>query len=136
MRQIRIYYAAPYSKPYPINNMHNAMHVWKQLWDAGYIPTCPHWTGFQDLITPMDYRQWLEYDLYGLPLHHAILRGPGASSGADDEVAIGRKLGMPIFNSFADLVTTIPPTTNPIILAYDPVRHVDVAAVFKDHVHE
>ncbi len=96
------------------------MDAWLELWNAGYIPTCPHWTGFQDLVTPLSYDQWLEFDLYGLPTHHAILRLPGESSGADEEVRIGRSIGMLVFDSLADLLRDLPPDTDPASLVYDP----------------
>lgn len=119
-RRIRVYYAAPYSKPYPIHNMKAAMDMWLKLWQSGYIPTCPHWTGFQDLVTPLSYEQWLEYDLLNLPNHHVILRGEGVSSGADGEVKEGRKIGMPICYSIEELLEKYPPTTNPTSLPYNP----------------
>jgi hypothetical protein len=100
--------------------MHKAMATWRWLWEMGYIPTCPHWTGFQDLLTPMPYEQWLEYDNCTLPLHHAILREGGMSSGADSEVDQGVALGMFIFRSREELLAKLPPETDPATLPYQP----------------
>lgn len=119
-RRIRVYIAAPYSKPYPIHNMHNAAQTWRWLWDKGYIPTCPHWTGFQDLLTPMPYEEWIQYDKLTLPLHHVILREGGLSSGADGEVVMGEGLGIIITRSREELLLRVPPETDPATLAYQP----------------
>lgn len=122
MRKIRIYIAAPYSKPYPIHNMNRAMETWRWLWDRGYVPTCPHWTGFQDLLTPMPYEEWIAYDKLILPLHHAVLREGGPSSGADGEVAEAAAIGMLVFRSREELLAKLPPDTDPATLAYCPLR--------------
>lgn len=119
-RLIRVYYADAYSSPYPIYNIRNAMLVWKQLWDFGYIPTCPHWTGFQDLMTPMPYESWLEYDSLVMRLHHAVLRGPSKSSGADKECELARGYGMPIYLSLEDLISHMPADIDTTTLYYNP----------------
>jgi len=92
-----VYIAAPYTKPDPMVNMRNAMLMWKELWDAGYLPICPHWSGLQHFLTPMNYEEWMEYDCGLVKMCDAILRLPGESSGADREEGSAKGIGIPVY---------------------------------------
>jgi hypothetical protein len=65
------------------------------------------------MMFPRPYEFWLELDNQFLPCCAAVLRLPGESSGADKEVELARKLGIPAFTSidavaqyFRDRATT------------------------------
>lgn len=108
MRRKRVYIAAPYSRPDPLGNTVHAMHVWDHLWVNGYAPFCPHWSHWQHLYKPRSYEEWLEYDNCFLPCCDAVLRLAGESAGADGEVALAESLGIPVYQSVADLFAGMP----------------------------
>ena len=67
------------------------------LAELGYAPYVPHFTHYWDIRHERPYAFWLELDNEFLPCCDAILRIPGESSGADGEVALAGKLGLPVF---------------------------------------
>jgi len=96
-RKIRVYIAGPYTSGDTILNTRVAMETWLKLWAAGFIPICPHWTMFQHFLTPLPKQEWLEYDSYILAICGAVLRLPGDSEGADQEVEFATHNGIPVF---------------------------------------
>jgi hypothetical protein len=106
----RVYIAGPYTKPDPCINTNRACAVWKQLWELGYAPFCPHWSHFQHTLLPMPYEVWLDFDNQFLVVCDALLRLPGESSGADKEVALARSLGIPVYHSVDELWVGMRPT--------------------------
>lgn len=106
-RTIKVYLAMPYSM-HPNRCTRDAMWVWDLLWRTGYIPYCPHWTHFQDIFIPLDYADWLEFDAAWLPDCHVVLRMKGTSMGADKEMVLATKLGIPVVFSVDELMTRYP----------------------------
>lgn len=100
---IRVYLAGPYSKPDPCINTHNAIRTADELLALGYIPYVPHLTHFWHTVSPKPYRSWLDYDSAWLQVCDVVLRLPGDSSGADEEVALAKKIGRPIVESISEL---------------------------------
>jgi len=99
-----IYIAGPYSTPYPIYAMRDALIAANQLIDdGGGHPIVPHLTGFWDFAFPRPYDQWLELDLESLRSCDAVWRIPGKSSGADGEVAVAMALNITILYSFQEV---------------------------------
>jgi hypothetical protein len=98
-----VYIAGPYSSD-PVGNTRSAMAVWDHLRRAGVVPFCPHWTMFQHFLTPSPYEDWLKFDLAWLARCDAVLRLPGASPGADREVAEARRLSLPVFYTVENLL--------------------------------
>lgn len=103
--KIRVYIAAPYTKPDPAENTHKAMSMWFKLASLGFAPFCPHLTHFLHLMSPQPYELWLEQDAEWVKVCHAVYRMPGESPGADKEVKIAKEFGIPVFYSVTDLVT-------------------------------
>lgn len=97
-----VYVAAPYTNPDPVENTNAAVKAADDLHDTGLV-TCvvPHLTLFWHAITPQQYDHWLEYDLALLARCDALLRLPGASSGADKEVkfCLSPERRIPVFYS-------------------------------------
>jgi Domain of unknown function (DUF4406) len=102
MKRAKVYIAGPYSQD-PVQGTRTAMVTWAMLWYEGFTPVCPHWTMFQHFLTPMPYETWLEYDREFVPICDAVLRLQGESSGADQEVALAKELGIPVFMNIEDL---------------------------------
>ena len=94
---MRIYIAGPYSRGDVGENINNAIKAANRIWEKGHIPYIPHLTHFWHLITPKPYETWLDYDLYWLKQCDAVLRLPGESAGADQEVREAQRLNMPVY---------------------------------------
>jgi len=104
MAKVRVYVAGPYTKPDPVTNTRAAIAAGNRLLDLGYAPFVPHLTHYWHLETPRPYEDWMQLDFEWVAVCHAVLRLPGESSGADREVSLARKLGIPVFESFAGLM--------------------------------
>lgn len=99
----KIYIAGPYTNGDVAVNVRNAFKVANELADLGFAPFVPHSTHFWHLLFPRPYEFWLELDNQFLPLCDALLRIPGKSNGADNEVELAKKLQIPVFYSIEEL---------------------------------
>lgn len=100
---IHIYIAGPYSRGSIALNVRSAIAVADELLDMGFAPYLPHTSHLWELVSPKDYEVWMRLDLAWIARCHGLLRIPGESPGADREVAEARQLGMPVFESVAQL---------------------------------
>jgi uncharacterized protein DUF4406 len=99
----RIYIAGPYTKGDVAVNVRKAFEAANQLADLGFAPFVPHATHFWHMLFPRPYESWLELDREFIPCCAAVLRLPGASSGADREVAVAQRMNIPVFTSITEL---------------------------------
>jgi hypothetical protein len=106
----RIYIAGPYTDPDPASNTLAAIMEGHALLDLGFAPFVPHLTHYMECLQHRPYEQWLEMDFAWLRVADGVLRLPGASSGADREVALARELGIPVFESRKELAEYVWPT--------------------------
>src|SRR4051812_29216914 len=100
----RVYVAGPYSQGDPLANTHAAMDAGSHLLDLGFAPFVPHLSHYLHERGPKDYEAWMALDFAWVVAAQALLRLPGESSGADREVALAGKFGIPVFHDVADLV--------------------------------
>jgi hypothetical protein len=100
-----IYIACPYTLGDVAVNVHNAIETANQLADAGFIPYVPIWTHFWHLVTPRPYEFWTEMDLEFVKKCDAILRIPGESKGADNEIKFANSLNIPVYYSIQELLS-------------------------------
>lgn len=100
----RVYIAGPYTKGDVAANVRAAMDAADGVLAAGFIPFIPHLTHFWHLVNPRRYEFWLVYDTEWLRVCDAVLRLPDESYGADKEVELALKLGLPVFHSIAGLL--------------------------------
>lgn len=100
----RIYIAGPYTKGDVAVNVRSAYGAANSLADLGFAPFVPHATHFWHMLFPRPYEFWLDLDNQFLSCCEAVLRLPGESHGADGEVALARKLGIPVFTEIETLV--------------------------------
>jgi hypothetical protein len=77
-------------------NTRNALRVGDRLWEAGAVPVVPHLTHLWHLVAPKPYAHWLALGRELLQRCDALLRLPGDSQGADEEVALATELGIPV----------------------------------------
>jgi hypothetical protein len=100
----RVYVAGPYTKGDVAINVRKAYEAANRLADLGFAPFVPHATHFWHMLFPRPYEFWLDLDNQFLPFCEAVLRLPGPSSGADNEVHLAQRLGIPVFTVIEDLV--------------------------------
>lgn len=94
--KLKVYIATPYTYPDPAKNVNRAIKVANQLVDAGYIPHVPILYHLWHLITPRKYEDWMRLDKEWLKCCDVAIRLPGKSSGADRDIKLAKKLGIPI----------------------------------------
>jgi hypothetical protein len=92
-----VYVAGPVSKD-PFGCVRKAAPVFEDLLHLGCTPFLPQLSILQEMIAPLPYETWLEYDFDIIrDQADAVIRLPGESPGADREVALAHKLFLPVF---------------------------------------
>jgi hypothetical protein len=99
----RIFISGPYTQGDIAINVRTAMNISNDLMNHGFAPYCPHLTHFLQINNPQPYEKWLELDMQYLVLCDAVYRFPGDSQGADDEVKLAIKKGIPVYYSIKEL---------------------------------
>ena len=108
MKQIKtVYIASPYTKGDVAINVRNSILVAEQLRNYGLLPFCPLWTHFWHFMSPHPYTYWTLMDFEWLEVFDCILRLPGESSGADNEIEYMNGLKKPVFYSIYELLEWI-----------------------------
>jgi hypothetical protein len=108
-RRMRVYVAGPISTGGGdyfdlCANLRAAFKMGDYLFAAGYAPMVPQLTHFTDLMTARTHSEWMENSHAWVLAADAVLRMPGASKGADMEVAWAHKAGIPVVYSVVELV--------------------------------
>lgn len=100
-----VYIASPYTLPEPVENAHNVIRIADRLQETQFITAyVPHLTLLWQLVCPHEYDWWTDYDLAVLNRCDALLRLPGVSPGADNEVEFAKEREIPVFFHEAELV--------------------------------
>lgn len=97
----KVYVAGPYTHGDVAANVRCAIRAGDAIADAGGVPFIPHLTHFWHLLHGHDHAFWIEQDLAWLRCCDALLRLPGLSIGADQEVLEAERLGLPVFRVLA-----------------------------------
>ena len=103
-----IFIAGPYAGD-QATNVRQALEAANRLLERGYVPYVPHFTHFWDLVFPRHRPEWLAYHANWLRRCDALLRLPGSSVGADEEIDLAVTLDIPVFYFVSDLVNSMPP---------------------------
>lgn len=120
MDRTRVYVAGPYNSD-PESNTEVAIAVGQMLLDAGYAPFVPHLSHFWHLRYENDHATWMALDLPWVAQADLVVRIPGASAGADEEIALAHALKIPIVDlcggapcdiCLANVLETVPPEQN------------------------
>jgi hypothetical protein len=101
----RVYIASPFTIGDPSVNVRRQIDAAEELINAGFYPYLPLLSHYQDIVFPHDYETWMRLTGVWLSVCNALLRLPGESPGADREVALALKLGIPVFYSIAELIS-------------------------------
>jgi hypothetical protein len=100
MRPLYIYVAGPYTKGDVAVNVQQNILAGNAVAKMGHIPFIPLLTHFWHMIEPHTYEFWMEQDRQWLRKCDAILRMPGESKGADEEVSfMTTMLSRPVYYS-------------------------------------
>ena len=92
-----VYVAGPYIRPDPVENTHKTIQVAETLHASGLVTAyVPHLSLLWHLVAPHDAEHWYDYDLAILARCDALLRIPGESTGADNEVKFAQDEHHPI----------------------------------------
>ena len=94
-----VYVAGPLSSSGNyLENVRVAVRAAEELRAMGYVPFVPHLSALWQLISPhCEYEYWLPMDLDWIDRCDAVLRLPGESRGADEEVKYAISQGKPVF---------------------------------------
>lgn len=105
---IRVYIAGPYTLGDVAVNVREMMIVADKLIDLGYAPFVPLYSHFQHLHNPKPYQVWTKLDNEWVLMCHCVLRIPGKSSGADEEVSLAERSSIPVFHTIEELLLAFP----------------------------
>lgn len=81
----------------PLANMMRAIEVGRQLVVAGFSIIVPHYTFLCDPEAIIPHAIWMEVDIPLVKKCDAVLRLPGESRGADEEVRCALEQEIPVF---------------------------------------
>ena len=98
-----VYVAGPYTGDEEAN-MARALEAATHLLGAGLYPYVPHLSHYWEAQHAHHYEVWMELDFGWVRRCDAVLRLDGASSGADREVALAKRLGLPVFSTPAEVI--------------------------------
>lgn len=118
-----VYLAGPITKGDLCHNINQATAAFQALAQAGFAPMCPQWSCFSGGAFRMtvdateavygrataagcglSHQHWIDLDLEFVERSDAVLRLPGASTGADMEVCHATAWGIPVFHSVAEVI--------------------------------
>jgi hypothetical protein len=102
-----IYVAGPY-RNHPggyVEAVRDMCVVSDKLYEMGHIPFNPLLNHYWEQLTmptegmtpEEEHRHWMEWDLAWLRVCDGILRLPGHSAGADEEVEVAKELGLAVY---------------------------------------
>ena len=87
-----------------VQNVRKAIAAGDKLLAWGFAPYVPHLNMIWDIIFPHTTGTWYELDNVWLAQCEALIRLPGDSFGADEEVKLARSLGIPVYSSVEDFI--------------------------------
>lgn len=102
--RLRVYLASPMSQGDPLENIHSALRLGRQMIRDGLAPYLPQLDAYMMWWDPADLEMLLDWDFAWIAASEAIFRMPGASAGADREVALAKAAGLPVFTDYASLL--------------------------------
>lgn len=98
---IHVYIAGPMrgsGTTHSDENIQAGIAAYRRVLLAGHAPFCPHLNHYADPhYEHLRVEHWLYFDRAWISRCQALIRLPGASVGADQEVAWAREFGLPVF---------------------------------------
>jgi hypothetical protein len=101
----RVYIAGPYTGGKWGTNIRNAVEEAEHVAKAGHVPFIPHtMTALWSVLYEKSGDEWLDQDFSWIETCDALIRIPGDSPGAEEEVELANELGIPVYNSAKEFV--------------------------------
>lgn len=103
--RFRVYVAGPLSQGDREANVQRAVQVGLKLLEMGYAVFIPHLSYFIDqagVDGTESWERWLQSDCSWISVADVVLRLPGASRGADREVAFAQERGILVLHSLEE----------------------------------
>ena len=107
MRRPKVYIAGPMSGGDRLANLHQGLEAYRELIRRGYAPMCPMLSFLVNDVMPQDHATWMAVDLPWVAASDLVLRLPGESLGADQEVACATIHNIPVYRSLAEIPEVI-----------------------------
>lgn len=85
-------------------NVRAAIDAGSQLMKLGFAPFVPHYSHFGNLFHFHTWQEWMAIDKEWVRTCDALLRLPGESKGADQEVVWAQEAKIPVFTDINSLV--------------------------------
>lgn len=101
-----VYIAGPMSKGQQFVTLREALDVADRLIARGHHPFLPQLSHFHNLVHPVEYERWMEYDFAWITRCDLLLRIPGESAGAEREVAHARGLGKMVLYGLTEFMNS------------------------------
>lgn len=98
----KVYISSPYSFGNQADNVRVSLIVAEKARELGYLPVLPLLSHFWHFAFPHPYDYWMDMDLEMVEDSDYLIRIPGESIGADDEVSRALALGIRVFYSFQE----------------------------------
>jgi hypothetical protein len=119
----RVYIAGPITRGDLAHNINQGTEAFVKLAKAGFAPHAPQWSACSGRVwrigsdlyatypsakpNELKHADWLSVDLEYVAISDAVLRLPGESKGADQEVAEAKRLGIPVYYAVEDVVAHV-----------------------------
>jgi len=100
---ITVYIASPYTKGDVALNVRESFFAADELVKLGYAPFPPLFSHFWHFLSPKPYDVWMKLDKEWVLRCDCLLRLPGESIGADEEVKLAVDNNIPVFYSIGEL---------------------------------
>lgn len=106
-RKMVIYIASPYSVEEVDANVQVQVEAAHRIMDLGHAPIVPLLSHLLESLRHRPYVEWLNADLEIVSIVDIVLRLPGESAGADQEVELAHELGIAVAFGWDELLTRI-----------------------------
>ena len=101
---MRVYIASQYYHGDQEANVLRQISTFHALAIHGFVPFAPLLGHYVDKHYRFDYDWWLAWCFEWVKVSDCVLRLEGESNGADKEVALAKKLGIPVYYSLNELL--------------------------------
>ena len=91
-----IYIASPYTLGDVAANVARQKEAAHRILDMGHCPIAPLLSHYLHIYRQRPYEEWLNMDLAIIPRVDVLLRLPGESKGAEQEIAHAENYGVPV----------------------------------------
>ena len=102
-----VYIAGPYRAGNVATNIANVIRAAESVAAAGHIPFAPHLNHLWSFLYPHEHEYWMRLDLAWLTKCSCLIRLPGESPGATEEVLRARELRIPVYRSVEEFLGAV-----------------------------